>query len=60
MGEEINKQNFDEKDYARFHQRLVEETEFVRSLFAEKAFDNQTRKLGYELELCLTPSYSPQ
>ncbi len=53
MGEEINKQNFDEKDYARFHQRLVEETEFVRSLFAEKAFDNQTRKLGYELELCL-------
>ena len=53
MGEEINKQHFDEKDHERFHQRLVEETEFVRSLFAQSAFDNQTRKLGYELELCL-------
>jgi gamma-glutamyl:cysteine ligase YbdK (ATP-grasp superfamily) len=53
MGEEINKQHFDGKDYELFHQRLVEETEFVRSLFAQSAFDNQTRKLGYELELCL-------
>jgi len=53
MGEEIYQQNFEEKDYERFHQRLVEETEFVRSLFTQRAFDNQTRKLGYELELCL-------
>jgi gamma-glutamyl:cysteine ligase YbdK (ATP-grasp superfamily) len=53
MGEEIYQQNFEEKDYERFHQRLVEETEFVRSLFAQRAFDNQTRKLGYEVELCL-------
>ncbi len=53
MGDEINQQNFNQKDYQHFHQRLVEETEFVRSLFAQRAFDNQTRKLGYELELCL-------
>ncbi len=53
MGDEISQQNFDEKDYERFHQRLVEETKFVRSLFAQRAFDNQTRKLGYEVELCL-------
>ncbi len=53
MGDEINQQKFDEKDYQHFHQRLLEETEFVRSLFAQRAFDNQTRKLGYELELCL-------
>lgn len=53
MGEEVNKHNFKEKDYKRFHQCLVEETAFVRSLFTQSAFDNQTRKLGYELELCL-------
>ena len=53
MGEEISQQDFEEKDYQRFHQRLVEETGFVRSLFEERDFDNQTRKLGYELELCL-------
>lgn len=53
MGEEIYQQNFEAKDYQRFHQRLVEETGFIRSLFAQRAFDNQTRKLGYELELCL-------
>ena len=53
MGEEVSKQNFEEKDYERFHQCLLEETEYVRSLFSQRAFDNQTRKLGYELELCL-------
>lgn len=53
MGEEIYQQNFEEKDYERFHQCLLEETEFVRSLFEKREFDNQTRKLGYELELCL-------
>ena len=53
MGEEINQTQFDKADYDRFHQRLVDETEFVRGLFEKKAFDNQKRKLGYELELCL-------
>ena len=53
MGEEINQTHFDQSDYDRFHDRLVEETEFVRELFAKQAFDNHSRKLGYELELCL-------
>ena len=53
MGEEINQTRFDQEDYDRFHDRLVEETDFVRGLFAKQAFDNSSRKLGYELELCL-------
>jgi len=53
MGEEIQKENFDKADYDRFQQRLEQETELVRSLFARDAFDNKSRMLGYELELCL-------
>ncbi|MDH3858855.1 MAG: hypothetical protein OEV07_12755 [Gammaproteobacteria bacterium] len=53
MGEEIQKDNFEQADYDRFQQRLEEETEFVRSLFAKGTFDNSSRNLGYELELCL-------
>jgi len=53
MGEEIQKENFEQADYDRFQQRLEEETELVRGLFAKRAFDNESRMLGYELELCL-------
>ena len=53
MGEEIQKENFEQADYDRFQQRLEAETEIVRDLFARRAFDNRTRRLGYELELCL-------
>jgi gamma-glutamyl:cysteine ligase YbdK (ATP-grasp superfamily) len=53
MGEEISQDNFDQQDFDRFNQRLLEETSFVRSLFARQAFDSSSRKLGYELELCL-------
>lgn len=53
MGDEVSKDHFTDKDYQRFEQKLLEEMEFVRRLFAEKRFDNSTRKLGYELELCL-------
>ena len=53
MGEEISQTHFDQADYDRFHDRLVEENEFVHELFARRAFDNHSRKLGYELELCL-------
>ena len=53
MGEEIQKENFARADYDRFQQRLEQETELVRSLFAREAFDNESRMLGYELELCL-------
>ena len=53
MGEEIQKEHFEQADYEAFQQRLEQETEFLRSLFASNAFDNSTRLLGYELELCL-------
>jgi hypothetical protein len=53
MGEEIQKDSFDQNDYDRFLQRVEQETVFLRDLFKNKAFDNQSRRLGYELELCL-------
>ena len=53
MGEEIHKEHFEQADYDRFQLRLEQETEVVRALFAENAFDNESRVLGYELELCL-------
>ncbi len=53
MGEEIQKEHFEQADYDRFQQRLEQETEWLRSLFAKGVFDNSSRKLGYELELCL-------
>ncbi len=53
MGEEIHKEHFEQADYDRFQQRLEQETEWLRSLFANRAFDNSSRLLGYELELCL-------
>jgi gamma-glutamyl:cysteine ligase YbdK (ATP-grasp superfamily) len=56
MGEEITKDHFDQQDFDDFEKRLQEETDWVRKLFADRAFDNQTRKLGYELELCLVDS----
>ncbi len=53
MGEEISRDHFEAEDFRRFDERLRVEMEFVRGLFAEAAFDSETRKLGYELELCL-------
>ncbi len=53
MGEEIQQEQFEPADYDRFQERLEQETEIVRELFAEQAFDNRSRILGYELELCL-------
>ena len=53
MGDEISKDHFTPEDYQLFRQKLEAETVFVRELFAENRFDNQTHKLGYELELCL-------
>jgi hypothetical protein len=53
MGEEIQQDHFEQADYDQFQQKLERETEFVRSLFERRAFDNSSRMLGYELELCL-------
>ncbi len=56
MGKEIQKNHFEADDFIRFQQALEQETEIVRQLFANKAFDNSSRVLGYELELCLADS----
>lgn len=53
MGDEVNKYHYKEKDYQLFQQKLDREMEFVRQLFKHNKFDNKTRKLGYEVELCL-------
>ena len=53
MGDEIQQEYFEQADYDRFQQRLEQETELVRDLFQKRAFDNSSRMLGYELELCL-------
>jgi len=53
MGENIHKDHFEAQDYRLFQQKLEQEMAFVRELFAERRFDDTTRKLGYELELCL-------
>lgn len=56
MGDEVSKDHFSPEDFQLFREKLDAETEFVRSLFSKKSFDNKTRKLGYELELCLIDS----
>ena len=53
MGDEVDKDHYDEEDYLIFKGKLDEETNFVRQLFADRNFDQDSRKLGYELELCL-------
>ncbi len=53
MGDEIARDHFESEDYVRFQQKLNQEMKFIRQLFADNNFDNTTRKLGYELELCL-------
>jgi gamma-glutamyl:cysteine ligase YbdK (ATP-grasp superfamily) len=53
MGDEISKTRFSRDDYLRFGRRLEQETDFVRELFAQERFGNSSRRLGYELELCL-------
>ena len=52
MGDEIQQSHFEQADYDRFQERLELETEVVRGLFARGDFDS-SRRLGYELELCL-------
>lgn len=53
MGDEVTKHHFTEKDYELFQQKLNQEKVFVHALFEHSRFDNKTRKLGYEVELCL-------
>ncbi len=54
MGEEIDRDQFDPKDYEKFCSRLQQETAALGQLFASGEFDNHSRCVGYEVELCLT------
>jgi len=42
MGGEIGKDHFEEKDFKLFQQKLEQEMDFMRQLFAENRFDNET------------------
>ncbi len=53
MGDEVRTDHFTEDDYRQFEHKLQQEMDFMRQLFADRQFDNQGRKFGYELELCL-------
>ena len=53
MGDEVSKDHFSAKEFELFQLKLDQEMDFVRQLFAEDNFDNQSRSFGYELELCL-------
>ncbi len=54
MGEEIDRDQFDPKDFEKFCDRLQQETEALAELFSSGQFDNHSRRVGYEVELCLT------
>ncbi len=53
MGDEVSKDHFSSNEFKLFQQRLDQEMDFVRELFADDNFDNHSRSFGYELELCL-------
>ncbi len=50
MGEEIKATGFSDADFARFSQRLAQETEIARGLFDRGGFSNSGVQLGFELE----------
>jgi gamma-glutamylcysteine synthetase len=53
MGEEIQNSQFDAKDYARFEQRLQEETTLLKSWFQENRLSASEAQGGFELEAWL-------
>lgn len=53
MGEEIQNSQFDEQDYARFEQRLKQETELLKSWAGEDKLASTAPKGGFELEAWL-------
>jgi len=44
MGQEISGVHFSKDDFARFHQRLGEETELLKQFFLENRFDDSRRR----------------
>jgi hypothetical protein len=50
MGEEIETAGFKRDDFVRFADRLAEETEIARGLFAADGFSRSRHMLGFEIE----------
>ncbi len=53
MGQEITGVHFSKEDFARFHQRLGEETELLKQFFLENRFADTQTVSGFELEAWL-------
>ncbi|WP_455212504.1 glutamate-cysteine ligase family protein [Kaarinaea lacus] len=53
MGQEISGIHFSENDFARFHQRLVDETELLKQFFLQNRFSDTQTVSGFELEAWL-------
>ncbi len=53
MGNEVNKKYYKQKDFDLFQSKLVEETRLLRQQLQNNEFDNDSFRIGYELEVCL-------
>ncbi len=56
MGDEIDRRYFDAEDFSAFRTRLDQETELLRTLFADGAFSERGDIAGFELEAWLVNS----
>jgi len=56
MGQEINKNIFDQNDFIQFSDALSKETDLLRQMFKNNAFDSQHYVAGLELEAWLINS----
>ncbi len=54
MGQEITSSSFSQSDFDEFSRRLQEETELLRQMLSDNAFDQSEPVAGYELEAWLT------
>ena len=54
MGQEITSSNFSQGDFDEFSRRLQDETDLLRQMLSDNAFDQSEPVAGYELEAWLT------
>ncbi len=54
MGQEITSSSFSQSDFDEFSRRLQEETDLLRQMLSDNAFDQSEPVAGYELEAWLT------
>lgn len=53
MGQEINANIFNTDDFANFHQKLTQETAYLKTLIEQKQFSKQPLTAGFEIEAWL-------